>query len=282
MTLRKHASPGVQAGVSAFKARLRRHKALLGRLLLFNVLANDADRRATARRREIGWRPQNTLPIPAHQFRPHLPQSAAGHPFEAVHQRRKQHRGRIIHKGIVKRCALRYAIAMADKRIINARVTDEEAETLSAYSDETGQSQTDVLRAFIRSLEGRLRRVSAEQIVPDLLPSLPLSRRDMFPPVSAVYFFVKENGEVLYVGETADMSLRCGSHPRYDAALEADPHARLHWIERRTGRVAFEDACIKRFQPPLNVWGKRINVTCGPKSTAQLAQERRQRKKAGK
>ena len=41
---------------------------------------------------------------------------------------------------------------MADKRIINIRVTDEEASILTAYVEATGQTRTDVLRAYIRSL----------------------------------------------------------------------------------------------------------------------------------
>jgi hypothetical protein len=52
LTRCKHASPGVQAGVRAFKARLRRHKALLGCALLLDVLADDADRRSTTGRRD--------------------------------------------------------------------------------------------------------------------------------------------------------------------------------------------------------------------------------------
>jgi hypothetical protein len=145
---------------------------------------------------------------------------------------------------------------MSDKRIINARVTDEEADILASYAEEMGQSQTDVLRSFIRSLEGRLKRITPSKVDPYTLPSLPLSRSDVFPPVAAVYFFLTEGGDVLYIGSTANLSIRCGSHLRYQAALEADPHARIHWIERRSGREAFEAACIRRFNPPMNVRGK--------------------------
>jgi hypothetical protein len=143
-------------------------------------------------------------------------------------------------------------LPMSEKRMINVRVTDDEADILSAYADEMGQSQSDVLRAFIRSLEARIRRVHPDRVDPYLLPSLPLSRRDVFPPVAAVYFFISEDGRILYVGETANLSIRCGSHPSYNAAIEIDSHARIHWIERRSGRQTFEVACIKRFRPPLN------------------------------
>lgn len=56
MTLFKPASPGVQAGVRALEARLRRHE-LCGRPLLFDILANDADRRSTTGCREVTTQP---------------------------------------------------------------------------------------------------------------------------------------------------------------------------------------------------------------------------------
>lgn len=145
---------------------------------------------------------------------------------------------------------------MKNKHMVNIRVTDEELIILSDYAEETGQSQTNILRTSIRSLECRLRRISPDKIDPFTLPSIPLTRRDMFPAVAAIYFFMTEDGRVLYVGETANLSLRYGNHLRYESALGIDQHARLHWLERRTSRDAFEKACIKRFSPELNVHGK--------------------------
>ena len=61
---------------------------------------------------------------------------------------------------IVKQYALHHMAGdMADKHLINIRVTTEEAEILATYADAVGQTKTDVLRGYIRSLEGRLRRV---------------------------------------------------------------------------------------------------------------------------
>jgi hypothetical protein len=68
LTLSKHASPDVQAGVSALEARLRRNKTLLGRSLLFDVLADDADRHSATGRGEVGRRPEDSFPIPPHQL----------------------------------------------------------------------------------------------------------------------------------------------------------------------------------------------------------------------
>lgn len=146
---------------------------------------------------------------------------------------------------------------MSEKQLINVRVTAEEADILSEYAELTGQTQTDIVRQAIRALEPRLRKIDPKTVDPLLLPSLPLVRKDRFPPVGAVYFFITESGEVLYVGETSDLSLRCGSHLKYKEAIEIDGHARLHWIEKRSGRANFESACIKRFLPPLNTFGKQ-------------------------
>jgi Ribbon-helix-helix protein, copG family len=46
---------------------------------------------------------------------------------------------------------------MASNRVINVRVPDNEADLLAAYAAETGRTQTDIIRAFIRSLEVRPR-----------------------------------------------------------------------------------------------------------------------------
>ncbi len=99
LTLFKPASPGVQAGVRALEARLRRHE-LFGRPLLFDILANDADRRAAAGRGEVGRGPKNALPVSPRQFRPHLPQTATRHPFEAVHQHRDRNLWRVVNQQV--------------------------------------------------------------------------------------------------------------------------------------------------------------------------------------
>jgi hypothetical protein len=97
LTLCKPASLGVQAEVMALEARLRRHR-LVGCPLLFDVLADDADRRSTTGRSEVGRGPKDSLPVSTHQFGTHLPKASAGHPFEAVHQRRHRDLGRIVHQ----------------------------------------------------------------------------------------------------------------------------------------------------------------------------------------
>jgi predicted DNA-binding protein len=44
---------------------------------------------------------------------------------------------------------------MANNRVINVRVPDNEADLLAAYAAKTGRTQTDVVRELIRSLEVR-------------------------------------------------------------------------------------------------------------------------------
>lgn len=144
---------------------------------------------------------------------------------------------------------------MIEKRLINIRVSDDESDILSAYCEEFGQTQTDVVRAFIRSLEGRIRKVRPATVEPSMLPSLPLSRKEKLPPVAVVYFVLKEAGDILYVGHAANLNIRFANHPVTSRALEIDEHARVHWLERHGGekvRLNFERGCIKRFNPPLN------------------------------
>ena len=107
--------------------------------------------------------------------------------------------------------------------MLNFRVSDEEAALLAAYAEEVGQSMTDVVRSFIRSLEGKLKRVKPETVSPDLLPSVPLARTNLVPPVAAVYFILTEGGEVLYVGQSGNMVNRHVDHHRHEEALCIDP-----------------------------------------------------------
>ena len=125
---------------------------------------------------------------------------------------------------------------------------------LAAYAEQTGQTQTAVLRAFIRSLVSKTARVTAKTINPPLLPSVPLNRVDMFPAVAAVYFFIDEDGTILYVGQCANLGTRCYAHRRYPSVLKQYPHARLHWVEMKIERTrrTLGKACELRFKPPLN------------------------------
>ena len=193
-------------------------------LLLLDVLAQDADGRASTRCCKVAGRPENATAL---------------EPWV-----------------LVKQNALRYSTRMQEKQLINARVTVDEALILSSYAEMTGKSQTEIIRQAIRALEPRLKRVDPKTFDPLLLPSLPIKMTSKLPPLAVVYFFVSEMGSVLYVGESANLSTRCGGHPRHQEALVIDEHSRIHWIERRAGRTAFEAACIARFQPVLNVRGR--------------------------
>ena len=137
--------------------------------------------------------------------------------------------------------------------MLNFRVSDEEAALLAEYAEESGQSMTDVVRGFIRSLEPKIRRVTSASVKPELLPSLPLTRLGSLPSLEAAYFVLTEAGEVLYIGQTKHLARRHEfRHNHRDGILAIDPHARIHWIEMRNGRHDFERACIKRFSPRLN------------------------------
>ena len=69
-------------------------------MLLFDVLADDADGRAAARSGKVGRRPQHAFPVSPHQGRMALPHEAAEDALEAVHQGRHGPLGRIVHQQV--------------------------------------------------------------------------------------------------------------------------------------------------------------------------------------
>ena len=65
-------------------------------LLLFDVLAHDADGCASTRRCEVRRRPQHALPVPSLDVGPVFAQQAAGDALEAIHQRGHGDLGRVL------------------------------------------------------------------------------------------------------------------------------------------------------------------------------------------
>jgi hypothetical protein len=64
--------------------------------------------------------------------------------------------------GLVLRFAACHISRMANSRAITIRVPREEAAKLATYAVDNGRTQTDVLRAFIRSLKTRPKREKME------------------------------------------------------------------------------------------------------------------------
>jgi hypothetical protein len=142
---------------------------------------------------------------------------------------------------------------MDDKTMLNVRITEEEASLLNAYAEMTAQTQTNVIRAFIRSLEAKVRRTTPGSVNPFILPSVPLHKHHLAPVIPAIYFFLTMEGEVLYVGKAANLHKRLMmNHHKLAKALAIDANARVHWVERRYGQERFETVCRHRFQPRLN------------------------------
>lgn len=61
------------------------------------------------------------------------------------------------------------------------------------------------------------------------LPSLPLTNRKQLPAISAVYFCLDSNGQLLYVGKTVNLQQRWQQHHRY-AQLELIEGVQLAWM----------------------------------------------------
>lgn len=70
------------------------------RLLLFDVLLDDSQRRAAARSGKVGRRPQHAFPVSADQGWIPLAHDAAGYTLEAVHKGRDGDLWRIVHQQV--------------------------------------------------------------------------------------------------------------------------------------------------------------------------------------
>ncbi len=104
---------------------------------------------------------------------------------------------------------------------------------------------------------------AAETINPLALPSLPLAHRKQLPDVSAVYFCLGADEELLYIGQTSSLYWRWGvrHHPKlvlcrklgmkYLAWLVVEPCGNN--ISNRWQRLNIERELIRRFDPPLNM-----------------------------
>lgn len=144
---------------------------------------------------------------------------------------------------------------MKSQTTLNFRVTEKDAETLAAYSEMIGSSQTSVIKNYIRGLEVKLSRPTASTVEPMLLPSLPLSMKAHCPKVSCVYFLLTQGGDVLYIGESGDLKKRFIDHHKTKKALTTDKNSRIHWVElsdSRKTRKTFEQKSIERFSPKFN------------------------------
>lgn len=92
-----------------------------------------------------------------------------------------------------------------------------------------------------------------ESVDPKALPSLPLNCRKAFPSVSAVYFALSKNNEILYIGRSINLRNRWSDHHQR-SRLEEIGEVRIAWLEinNRTLLPKTEYALIERFQPPFN------------------------------
>jgi hypothetical protein len=180
--------------------------------------------------------------------RSHTPEACRQHRQESPQLQRR-------YVVLVNHNALRYTLGMEEKTMLNIRITEDEAHILRLYAAMTSQTQTGIIRAFIRSLEQWITRLDPETFHPYLLPSVPLAKHSLLPGVPAIYFLMTEDGTVLYVGRTTNLHTCFLTHHRPRDALMTDGMVRIHWLEKRLGQAPFAAACVKRFLPPLNMQG---------------------------
>lgn len=84
------------------------------------------------------------------------------------------------------------------------------------------------------------------------LPSMPLTNHKRIPPISAIYFCLDENRQILYIGQTENLRKRWQAHHRY-TQLKQLGNISLAWVPCKTEELeATEKHLIEVFQPSLN------------------------------
>jgi hypothetical protein len=84
------------------------------------------------------------------------------------------------------------------------------------------------------------------------LYSLPLLDKERLPSITAVYFCLSPNNEVLYIGQTINLVNRWTQHHRYQHLKEIDG-VRIAWLEVPAEMLlSIEESLIDRFKPLLN------------------------------
>ncbi|KAB8316123.1 hypothetical protein SD81_028490 [Tolypothrix campylonemoides VB511288] len=91
------------------------------------------------------------------------------------------------------------------------------------------------------------------QVDPLALPSLPLAERSQLPKCSGIYFVIKD-GDILYVGRTANLYQRWLAHHIWQHLYGVSGELRVAWLECSDTELlpAVEKAMIVHFKPLLN------------------------------
>ena len=103
--------------------------------------------------------------------------------------------------------------------------------------------------------------MNASTIDPLTLPSLPLAERSQLPKCSGIYFVIKD-GDILYVGRTANLYQRWLVHHIWQHLYGVSGELRVAWLECSDTELLpeVEKDIIVHFKPLLN---KRLLVEKG-------------------
>jgi predicted GIY-YIG superfamily endonuclease len=84
------------------------------------------------------------------------------------------------------------------------------------------------------------------------LPSVAFEYRQDLPAVPALYFVLNSQRDVMYIGQTNNLSTRWKGHQRA-IQMQAGGY-RIHWyrIDDEQQRITTESQAIKYFRPPWN------------------------------
>jgi GIY-YIG catalytic domain len=136
---------------------------------------------------------------------------------------------------------------------LTLRLPDREMEILKEYCEQSGRTQTDVVRSYVRTLEKHIRKINADDIDPLSLPSIPWKMKLTLPDTYAIYFILNDLDCLLYIGQTKNLRKRIEqAYPIKEKNIDID-RCRIAWLELRGSKlIEYEKACVKGLSPLFN------------------------------
>lgn len=102
-------------------------------------------------------------------------------------------------------------------------------------------------------LESSTLQVPLEMFTPMALPSVAWEDRKTLPKMMALYFVLDASDKVLYIGQTADVSIRLRYHHHAQRFLDLSVSRIAYFAMTDLDLLnAYEVALIAHFRPPLN------------------------------
>jgi len=132
---------------------------------------------------------------------------------------------------------------------LTIRIEELELEYLKEYCLQTGRTQTDVLREYIRTIPAKIKRLRAQDINPLDLPSVNFEQKYLLPEISGIYFVVDGEKNIIYIGRATNIKKRWMNHHQMNNCSDC----KIHWMEvKGKTQLKLEHQYITKFRPKLN------------------------------